>query len=100
MNATATARVPAEIKLQGDAILKSLGSSTTELINAAYMYVLKEHKLPEVNARNMRIITEEMIAEIENDLELISIQPTSEFAGLSYEELRDLTYEERYARFS
>lgn len=100
MNATATARVPAEIKLQGDAILKSLGSSTTELINAAYMYVLKEHKLPEVSARNTRIITEEMIAEIENDLELISIQPTSEFAGLSYEELRDLTYEERYARFS
>lgn len=41
-----TARVPSEIKRQGNAILKRIGSSPTELINSAYQYVLENEDLP------------------------------------------------------
>ena len=46
MDAVVTARVPVEIKEQGNALLRSIGSSPTELINEAYRYVLKHGKLP------------------------------------------------------
>lgn len=46
MDATVSARVPVEVKKQGDAILKEIGSSATELVNAAYDYVLKNKALP------------------------------------------------------
>ena len=40
-DAIVTARVPAEIKKQGNAVLREIGSTPTELVNAAYRYVLK-----------------------------------------------------------
>ena len=43
-----TARVPIEIKEQGNAILKKIGSSPSEMINAAYRYVLSNEQLPVV----------------------------------------------------
>lgn len=46
MNTMVAARVPLEIKEQGDPILKKLGSNPTELINKAYAYVLKNGSLP------------------------------------------------------
>ena len=46
-DAIVTARVPAEIKKQGNAVLREIGSTPTELVNAAYRYVLKERELPE-----------------------------------------------------
>lgn len=41
-----TARVPSEIRDQGNEILKKIGSTPTELVNAAYEYVLKNEELP------------------------------------------------------
>lgn len=52
MDAIVTARVPIEIKDQGNRILKSLGSSPTELINAAYRFVLAEKRLPQAEPLN------------------------------------------------
>lgn len=49
MHAMVTARVPAEIRDQVNAQLRDIGSSPTELVNAAYDYVLKTGELPEVN---------------------------------------------------
>lgn len=46
MDTTASARVPVEVKRQGDAVLRGLGSSPTELINAAYAYVIECGSLP------------------------------------------------------
>ena len=40
------ARVPEEIKDQGNAILAKLGYTQTHLINSAYRYVLEFHRLP------------------------------------------------------
>ncbi len=41
-----TARVPAEIKKQATAVLKRIGSTPTELINAAFEYVIEHDALP------------------------------------------------------
>ena len=49
MHAMVTARVPQEIRDQVNAQLRSIGSSPTELVNAAYDYVLKTGLLPDPN---------------------------------------------------
>ena len=40
------ARVPVEVKEQGNAILAKLGYTQTQLINSAYRFVLEFHQLP------------------------------------------------------
>ena len=47
MHAMVTARVPLEIRDQVNAKLRSIGSSPTELVNAAYDYVLATGELPD-----------------------------------------------------
>lgn len=49
MHAMVTARVPVEIRDQVNAQLRDIGLSPTELVNAAYDYVLKTGELPDVN---------------------------------------------------
>ena len=46
MMATVTARVPAEIRRQGNAVLEQLNATPTELIRAAYEYVLATGQIP------------------------------------------------------
>lgn len=46
MDAIVTARVPVEVKRQGNSILQELGVSTTRLINAAYEYLIATRQLP------------------------------------------------------
>lgn len=43
---TVTARIPDEIQRQGTDILKELGATTTQLVNAAYTYLISQHRLP------------------------------------------------------
>lgn len=47
MDSIVTARIPVEVKNQVSEILESLGSNTTQLINAAFEYVLVTGKLPD-----------------------------------------------------
>ncbi len=46
MDSIVTARIPVEVKNQVSEVLESLGSNTTQLINAAFEYVLVTGKLP------------------------------------------------------
>lgn len=48
MDAMVTARVPVEVKRQGDEVLRGMGASVTKLVNAAYRYVIETGRLPEV----------------------------------------------------
>ena len=48
MDAVVTARVPVEVKDQATRILRSIGATPTQLINAAYAYVLETGSLPHV----------------------------------------------------
>ena len=49
MDNIVTARIPVEVKNQVTEVLESLGSNTTQLINAAYEYVLVTGKLPDAH---------------------------------------------------
>lgn len=49
MDSIVTARIPVEVKNQVSEILELLGSNTTQLINAAFEYVLVTGKLPDTH---------------------------------------------------
>lgn len=49
MDSIVTARIPVEVKNQVSEILESLGSNTTQLINAAFEYVLVTGRLPDAH---------------------------------------------------
>ena len=51
MDAVVTARVPVEVKEQGARVLRSIGATPTQLVNAAYSYVLETGTLPCAHAR-------------------------------------------------
>jgi addiction module RelB/DinJ family antitoxin len=103
MNTMVTARVPQEIKNQGDLILKNMGASVTELINAAYEYVIKTSSLPsapkQIGSKN-RTITHEMFEALKSDYENMSIDCASSLGSASYKELKSAMWEDRNARFS
>ena len=46
MDAVVTARVPVEVKEQATHVLRAIGATPTQLINAAYSYVLETGSLP------------------------------------------------------
>jgi antitoxin component of RelBE/YafQ-DinJ toxin-antitoxin module len=46
MDAIVAARVPVEVKERGNSMLASIGATPTQLINAAYRYVLAFGSLP------------------------------------------------------
>ena len=56
VDAMVTARVPIEVKERVGAMLRDMGSSPTELVNAAYDYVLRCGKLPEVEREDPCVI--------------------------------------------
>jgi antitoxin component of RelBE/YafQ-DinJ toxin-antitoxin module len=46
MDAIVTARVPVGVKEEANAILKQIGATTTDLVRAAFDFLLQERKLP------------------------------------------------------
>lgn len=61
-----TARVPVEVKERVGSILREIGSSPTELVNAAYDYVLRCGKLPDIEREDPLVIrlTPEQVEEL------------------------------------
>lgn len=108
MDAVATARIPIEIKKQGDAILRAAGHTPTELINAAYQFVLDTGKLPDAREtaaskakeRTVRALSAEQQLELEADLAAMTFAEPDAWKGLSFRELKEATWEDRYARFT
>jgi len=103
MDAIVTARVPVEIKEQGNAILKEIGSSPTKLINAAYDYLLATHQLPslqvaveylegpqtaEPQRKKVCIVTRSMRDEVEESLEACTLpEPKGGWDQRDYREI-------------
>jgi antitoxin component of RelBE/YafQ-DinJ toxin-antitoxin module len=103
MDAIVTARIPVEVKEQGNAILKEIGSSPTKLINAAYSYLLATHQLPSAqvaveylgspssagaDGKRVRVITKEMRERLEQSLEACTLEMPQDF----WDELGDRDY--------
>ncbi|MDO4443330.1 MAG: type II toxin-antitoxin system RelB/DinJ family antitoxin [Slackia sp.] len=55
MDAMVTARIPVEVKNQTAQVLRSIGATPTQLINAAYAYVLETGALPSVPTREENV---------------------------------------------
>lgn len=100
-----TARVPTEIKEQGNAILKKIGSSPTELVNAAYRYVLDYGELPAVApsleevANRHRNLTPEEKAQIKAHIERTTLKAPASWNGKSFDDLREEAMRERFSEY-
>ena len=106
MNAMVTARVPVEIKKQGDRKLKEIGSSATELVNAAYKYVLEHGHLPgETTVASeptpqVKTLSGEMLRSYREKWSEMAVLDSPSYDGSNFKELLDRARDDRYARFA
>lgn len=103
MNPVVTARVPEGIRARGVDILKEIGSSTSELVNAAFEYVIIERKLPKPHAEPIaamasQAISREQFAQVASFMESVKVGVPDSWEVASFEDLLDNAMEERYAR--
>ena len=101
MNPVVTARVPEGVRARGVDILNEIGSSTSELINAAFEYVIKERALPKPRTRQedeqSRTIGKEQLAQVAAFMNSVKIETPREWEQAPFEELLGNAMEERYA---
>ncbi len=105
MHAIVTARVPAGIKEQGRVALEKIGSTPTELINAAYEYVLAKGELPSAgktlptNVHEKRVLTAEQREELHSRIKKTTFPiPASYWEGKTDKQLLREAREDKYAR--
>ena len=105
MHAIVTARVPAGIKEQGRVALEKIGSTPTELINAAYEYVLAKGELPTAEkafrskAHGKQPLTADQREELQARLKKTTFPiPASYWDGKTDTQLLQEALEEKYAR--
>lgn len=97
-----TARVPLEIRNQAVAVLESIGSTPTELINAAFEYVIVAEELPQVGhsfdevAARRKELTVEQKREMRDRLAELTPKAPAFWEGQSFDELRAKALGERY----
>ena len=103
MDAIVSARVPIALKERGNGILHDIGSTPTQLINAAYQFVLAEHELPKPHdplegmRGAKRELTDEQKEKVRRSLKAMYVGPsTDEPFSRQLNAARD----ERYARFA
>ena len=98
-----TARVPVEIREQVNGMLKEMGSTPTELVNAAYRYVLECGELPgkasgpDNLAGQRRSLSQEQLQSLRERTKRTSFDvPESFWQGKSDDELITEALEEKY----
>ena len=103
MDAIVTARVPSGIKDQGRVVLEKIGATPTDLINAAYRYVLSEGKLPQPSDAGSQIpsgiktLDEEQRKELKaRTVRTTFAVPASFWEGQTDDELLTKALEEKY----
>lgn len=101
-----TARVPTEIRDQGNEILKKIGSTPTELVNAAYEYVLKNGKLPSTSPSleelkgKHRVLSPEQKEMLRERMRKVRLIAPDNGGDKTDKELLAEARDERYARFA
>ena len=102
-----TARVPREIRDQGDAALKRIEATVTELVNSAFEYVIKTGELPTKQPRpasKTKIIrsfdTDEHKRHFLLHAKATSLPMSSQHASLSAREVKEMRLAEKYAEGS
>ncbi len=102
MDPVVTARVPAGIKTRGVEVLNEIGSTTSELINAAFEYVIKERQLPHAKSGNPvapedKSLDDDQRKELAEFMGSVKVPVPSEWADLPFEDLLNQAMRERYA---
>ena len=104
MDAIVTARVPVAVKEQVGSILHEIGSTPSQLVNAAYEYVLAERELPRAGTglgegeAGPRRMTQEQSRRIASALKAMYVGSTEDDRPFD-ERLREAR-DERYAAFA
>lgn len=103
MNPVVTARVPEGVRARGVDVLREIGSSTSELVNAAFDYVIKERRLPTPEAPakgapDRRSISGRQMEQLASFMDNVRVDIPASWADAPFEDLLDQAMEERYAR--
>lgn len=104
MDATVSARVPVAVKEQGNSVLRSIGATPSQLINAAYEFVLANHRLPhahddlEALRGTHRSLTSQQHEKIQQSLRAMYVGPSAEDS--SFIDQLNAARDERYADFA
>lgn len=100
-----TARVPKEIKRQGNNVLKKIGATPTDLVNAAFRYVIDHGELPrsypslEEVARRRRALSDDRKRALKERAEKMTLKAPPAWEGKSFDQLREGAMEDRYPDF-
>ena len=104
MDAIVSARVPVALKERGNGILRDIGCTPTQLINAAYQYLLSEHELPkprdplEGMKGTKRELTDQQREKIRRSLQAMYVGPPA--TDESFSSQLSAARDERDARFA
>ena len=104
MDAIVTARVPAEVKEQGGKILREIGATPTQLVNAAYAYLLAERRLPREEGAatpepGHRALTPAQRERIRSSLAVMRVSTADPDDPQTFEEQLNDARSERYAAY-
>lgn len=103
MDAIVSARIPVAVKERGNAALKELGATPSQLINAAYEFVLAERKLPKAHEplagdSRDRTLTPQQCEKIRASLAAMYVGPAAN--EQSFKEQLAEARDERYANLA
>lgn len=104
MDAIVTARVPVALKERGNDVLREIGATPTQLINAAYEFVLSEHELPQSRSflssesGKKRVLSPEQRKKIQHSLQAMYVGPISD--STPFADQLNAARDERYADFA
>ena len=102
MDPVVTARVPAGVRQRGLEVLREIGSSTSELVNAAFAYVIQERQLPKPKAAapaepGRRCLSETQLRELAAFAQGVRVPVPQSWDDAPFENLLDNAMEQRYA---
>jgi antitoxin component of RelBE/YafQ-DinJ toxin-antitoxin module len=106
MDAIVTARVPVGVKEEANAILKQIGATTTDLVRAAFDFLLQERKLPvkqlvkQPAGTKRKLIVRRPTAAQKAKFQAFVARSTmklpAEFANMDYKEIKWMRLKEKY----
>lgn len=99
-----TARVPKGVKERGDALLRSMGSTPTKLVNAAYAFLLEHGELPaadtgcEALKSGPRTLNSQQVQQLNSIMEAMAVG-SERFPDKTYEQLKEEAMAERFPKY-
>lgn len=102
-NSIISARIPKEIRNQGDAALKRIDSTVTELVNSAFEYVIKTGTLPTISenitpGEKKRELSPEQKTQFKDFLNATSLPLPDTYSELNAKRIKEMRLTEKYGR--